>query len=474
MTSSLAVPAPVPAPVPDERPHVVIIGAGFGGLEVAKHLGRAAVRVTLLDRENHHLFQPLLYQVATAGLSAVDIASPIRSLVRRHENTSVLLAEVHEVDLLTRTVGIERETLHYDFLVVAAGATTNYFGHDDWSRLAPPMKCLDDALEVRRRVLLAFEEAERELDLDRRHELLSFVVIGGGPTGVELAGAIAELSRRVLARDFRAIDPTVTKITLVEAGDRLLPTFDPRLSTKAVEQLTELGVVSHTNTRVVDIDEHGVTVQGGAHIPAATVVWAAGVRPVPLVAKIDAAHDRAGRIEVLRDLTVPGRPEVFVIGDVACAVGDDGKCLPGLAAVAQQQGRYVARAIRRTLRGQERRPFHYRDKGIMATIGRSRAVAQILGLRLTGYVAWMAWLVVHVLLLIGFRNRVVVVFTWIWSYFTFRRGARLITGLEHPLFAASPAEEREREERGRGGEEREERERVPAAVPGPTAVPARA
>lgn len=429
---------PLLAPVPDRRPHVVIVGGGFGGLEVAKHLGRAPVRVTLLDRENHHLFQPLLYQVATAGLSAVDIASPIRSLVRRQENTAVLLAEVHDVDLAERTVSVERETIAYDFLVLAVGATTNYFGHDDWARLAPPMKRLDDALEVRRRVLLAFEEAEREPDEARRRELLSFVVIGGGPTGVELAGAIAELARRVLARDFRSIDPTVTKIALLEAGDRLLPTFDPRLSTKAVEELAELGVVSHTNSKVVDVDAHGVTLDGGTHIPAATVIWAAGVRPVPLVAKVDAEHDRAGRLKVLRDLSLPDHPEVFAIGDIACAEQKDGSCLPGLAAVAQQQGRYVAKTIRRTLRGRERRPFHYLDKGIMATIGRSRAVAQIAGLRMTGYIAWLAWLVVHVLLLIGFRNRVVVVFTWIWSYLTYKRGARLITGIEHPLFAPPP------------------------------------
>jgi NADH dehydrogenase len=422
--------------VADGRPHVVVIGAGFGGLEVAKNLGRAPVRVTLLDRENHHLFQPLLYQVATAGLSPADIASPIRSLVRRQENTTVLLAEVLDVDLVARVVSLEHETISYDFLVLAAGATTNYFGHDEWAQIAPPMKCMNDAIEVRRRVLLAFEEAERETDMERRRELLSFAVIGGGPTGIELAGAIAELARRALASDFRSIDPTVTRITVLEAGDRVLPTFDPRLSTRAVEQLSELGVVTRTKSMVVGVDEHGVDLKGGGHIPAGTVIWAAGVRPVPLTQKLAVELDRAGRIKVLRDLTVPGHTEVVAIGDLACFEAQDGTCLPGLAAVAQQQGRAVAKSIARTLRGQERSEFHYVDKGIMATIGRSRAVAQVVGLRLTGFIAWLAWLIVHVLLLIGFRNRVVVVFTWFWSYVTFKRGARLITGLEHPRLAA--------------------------------------
>jgi NADH dehydrogenase len=430
MTTSLTHPA-------EHEPRVVIIGAGFGGLEVAKHLAHAPVRVTLLDRENHHLFQPLLYQVATAGLSPADIASPIRSIVRKQDNTAVLLAEVLDIDLAARTVRLERGTIPYDFLVLAAGATTNYFGHDEWSRIAPPMKSMNDAIRVRRHVLLAFEEAERETNPERRRELLSFVVVGGGPTGVELAGAIAELARRALATDFRSIDPTVTKITLLEAGARVLPTFDPRLSTRAVEQLSELGVETHLNSMVVGVDEHGVDVRGGAHFAAATVVWAAGVKPVPLAQSLDVEHDRAGRIKVLRDLTVPGHPEVFAIGDVA-SFDQDGTSLPGLAAVAQQQGRAVATSIRRTVRGQERREFHYVDKGIMATVGRSRAVAQILGLRLTGFIAWVAWLFVHVLLLVGFRNRAVVVFTWFWSYLTFKRGARLITGGE-PSLVTEPA-----------------------------------
>jgi NADH dehydrogenase len=422
---------------PDRSPHVVIVGAGFGGLSTAKHLGRAPVRVTVVDRENHHLFQPLLYQVATAGLSPAEIASPIRSLVRKQENTTVLLAEVQSVDLASRTITLERGTLSYDFLVLAAGATTTYFGHDEWSAIAPPMKCLNDAIEVRRRVLLAFEQAERETEAARRRELLSFAVIGGGPTGVELAGAIAELSRRALARDFRTIDPTITSITLLEAGDRVLPTFDEELSRNAVEMLAELGVETRTHSMVVGVDAHGVSLSGGAHVPAGTVIWAAGVRPVPLAETLGVARDRSGRILVEKDLSIPGHPEAFAIGDLAC-FEQDGRALQGLAAVAEQEGKAVAHAIVRTLRGQQRPEFHYRDKGVMATVGRSRAVAQLLGLRLSGFIAWLAWLLVHVVMLIGFRNRLVVMITWFWSYVTFKRGARLITGLEHPHFAEPP------------------------------------
>jgi NADH dehydrogenase len=426
--------AVIHAPKPHLRlPHVVIVGAGFGGLAAAKRLKKAPVRVTLLDRENHHLFQPLLYQVATAGLSPADIASPIRSLVRRQRNTRVLLAEALSIDLDGRTVELERGTLDYDYLVLAAGAATTYFGHDEWSTIAPPMKCMNDAIEVRRRVLMAFEEGERETDPARRRELLDFAVIGGGPTGLELAGAIAELARRALARDFRSIDPKAAQITLLEAGPRLLPTFDPRLSERAAAQLAELDVDARTNARVTRVDEHGVTLASGDHIRAATVIWAAGVRPVALVDTIHVERDRAGRIKVRDDLSIPGHPEAFAIGDVA-SFEQDGKCLPGLAPVAQQEGRAVARSIVATVGGRERRRFHYFDKGVMATIGRSRAVAQIARLRLSGLIAWLAWVVVHVLTLIGFRNRVVVMFTWIWSYVTFKRGARLITGLEHPLF----------------------------------------
>jgi NADH dehydrogenase len=351
----------------------------------------------------------------------------------------VLLAEAHAVDLERRTVELERGALEYDFLVLAAGAATNYFGHDEWSAVAPPMKCMNDAIEVRRRVLLAFEEAERETYAERRRELLTFAVIGGGPTGIELAGAIAELARRALARDFRAIDPQSTKITLLEAGPRVLPTFDPSLSARAVDQLAELGVTTLTNAMVVDVDEHGVHLTGGGHVPAGTIIWAAGVRPVPLIDTLAHApgveRDRAGRIKVLSDLSIPGHPEAFAIGDVAC-FDQDGACLPGLAPVAQQEGRAVARSIVHTLRGEPRKRFRYVDRGVMATIGRSRAVAQIAGLRLSGFIAWATWVVVHVLTLIGFRNRVVVMFTWFWSYVTFKRGARVITGLAHPLFDA--------------------------------------
>lgn len=415
-----------------EVPHVVIIGGGFGGLEAAKGLRRARVRITVVDRENHHLFQPLLYQVATAGLSPADISSPIRSLVRKHKNTTVLLAEAKSVDLDRRTVELDEGTLHYDYLVLAAGARTNYFGHDELASKVSPMKCMNDAIEVRRRLLLAFEEAERETDIERRRELMSFAVIGGGPTGVELAGAIAELSRHVLARDFRTIDPRLAKITLIEAGPRVLPTFDPGLAIRAVEQLGELGVQVITGASVVSTDEHGVALAGGGRIVAANVIWAAGVRPVPLVDTLGVERDGAGRVKVLPDLSIPGHPEAFAIGDLACVVQGE-RCLPGLAPVAQQEGRAVARGIVRTLRGEPRRAFHYLDKGVLATIGRARAVADIRGVRISGFIAWLTWVVVHIATLIGFRNRVIVMFTWIWSYLTYKQGARVITGVPHPI-----------------------------------------
>jgi NADH dehydrogenase len=414
---------------PGERansPQVVIVGSGFGGLAAAKALGDAPVNVTVLDRSNHHLFQPLLYQVAMAALSPAEIAVPIRSILH-HRNTLVLMAGVTAVDLGARRLTLDDgTTVAYDFLILALGAEPNYYGHPEWERFAPALKSIIDALEVRRRVLSALERAERETDPDRRRPLLSFVVIGGGPTGVELAGAIAELARPIAASDFRRLDPSQIHIQLLEAGPRILPTFDPRLSVRAAEQLRGLGVVVRTGTRVTGIDAQGVRL-GEELIPTQAVLWTAGVRPNSLGAKLGVPLDRTGRVVVDPDCSVPGHPEAFVIGDLAAFTPPGEAPLPGVSPVAMQQGRYVARAILNTLRGEPRVPFHYVDKGTMATIGRSRAVAQIGRLRLSGLLAWLMWLFVHLWYLIGFRNRVAVFFDWIWSYITFRHGARLIT-----------------------------------------------
>ncbi len=405
-------------------PHVLVVGAGFGGLTLAQSLARAKVKVTVLDRTNHHLFQPLLYQVAMAGLSPADIASPTRSILAEQENVTVLLEEVTRVDLAERRVVTDVATHAYDFLVLATGAKTDYFGHAAWEAFAPGLKSLEDAIEIRRRVLTAFERAERAPEEAPR--LLTFVVIGGGPTGVELAGAVAELARHVLARDFRSIDPRHTRVLLLEGGDRILPSFPPELSRSAVEQLEELEVEVKTGQRVTDIDAEGVAL-GGERIASATVLWAAGVRAARIVETLRVPLDRGGRVLVEKDMSLPGHPEAFVIGDAASALGDDGKPLPGVSPVAMQQARFVARCIRDTLSGATRGTFHYFDKGSMATIGRSRAVASARGMNLSGLLAWLAWLTVHLWFLIGFRNRVAVMLTWAWSYVTYRRGARLIT-----------------------------------------------
>lgn len=439
---------------------VVIVGGGFGGLTAAKALGDdPAVRVTVVDRSNHHLFQPLLYQVAMAGLSPAEIAAPIRSILSPHENVRVLMGEVTGFDLAERRVlldgsgGSVTTSLPYDFLVVAVGVVTSYFGHDQWATAAPGLKCLEDAVEIRRRVLLAYERAEREPDAERRRELLTFVVIGGGPTGVELAGALSELSRYVLASDFRAVNPRETRVVLVEAGHRVLASLPEDLSAKAAKQLAELGVEVHTGARVTGIDDHGVTLQEGGQgsapqsIRAATVLWGAGVRANPLLARLDAPLDKMGRVIVEKDCSIPGHDEVFVLGDAACFIhtgegGAEGPPLPGLSPVAMQQARAVGRSILRTLHGEPREAFRYFDKGTMATIGRSRAVAQSGPFRMSGLLAWLAWLFVHVWYLIGFRNRVVVLLTWAWSYVTYKRGARLITGPAVPLLAPGPADPR--------------------------------
>jgi NADH dehydrogenase len=407
-------------------PHIVIIGGGFGGLTCAQSLNSAPVRITVVDRANHHLFQPLLYQVAMAGLSPADIAAPIRSVLRKQKNVTVLLDEATDVNFNEHTVKLRDSKLKYDYLVLATGGRTSYFGHDEWERFAPGLKDVDDAVEIRRRVLLAFEAAEKETDPVRRRALMTFVVVGGGPTGVELAGAIAELSQFVLARDFRNIYPGEAEILLLEGGPKILSSFAPVLSESAHRQLARLGVKVQTGAQVTNIDEHSVYL-GAERIKAATVIWAAGVRATALTERLGAPLDRAGRVLVNRDLTVPGHHDVFAIGDMTSLEQDD-KPLPGVSPVAMQMGRCVARNIQNDLDGESYEDFRYFDKGSMATIGRKAAIAEIGKLHLSGFIAWMAWLVVHIFFLIGFRNRFAVLFNWAWSYFTYQRGARLITG----------------------------------------------
>jgi NADH:ubiquinone reductase (H+-translocating) len=425
------------------RRHVVVVGGGFGGLATVKRLKRAQVHVTLVDRSNHYLFQPLLYQVAMAGLTPAEIAVPIRSVLRRQENAKVLLAEVTHVDLAARLVHTrECPPLAYDYLVLAPGSENAYFGHDEWAKVAPGLKDLDDAVEIRRRVLLAFEAAEREEDATERRRHLTFVVIGGGPTGVELAGAIAELATFVLARDFRSIRPDATRVVLVEGDERILSSFDPELSALARKSLLQMGVEVRTNTRVTHIDAAGVAC-GGERIEASTVLWAAGVRAKGLGATLGVPLDRQGRIVVLEDCSVPEHPEVFVIGDASRFVPENAEQpLPGVSPVAMQQGRFVARLIAQSVEANERvsERFVYVDKGVMATIGRSRAVARIGRIRLSGFIAWAVWLLAHIIFLIDFRNRILVLIDWAWSYFTYERGSRLITGRR--LDAGAPSSTR--------------------------------
>ena len=412
---------------PPKIPHVVIVGGGFGGLYAARRLGRAPVRVTLVDRRNHHLFQPLLYQVATAGLNPSDIAAPIRSVLRKHPNTTVILAEARSVDLQGRKLVLADGVLDYDFLVLATGATHSYFGHDEWAARAPGLKSIEDALEIRRRVFLAYEAAERETDATRRREWLSFVIIGAGPTGVEMAGALAEISRQALAHDFRHIDPRQARIILIEGLERVLPGYPPDLSEKARQQLERLGVAVWTGVRVSGFDEGGVRL-GDERIGARTVVWAAGVEASPLAKTLGVPLDRAGRVLVEPDLTIPGHDEVFVIGDLA-ALEQDGRLVPGVSPAAMQEARHTAGNILRTLRGEAMTPFRYVDKGSFATIGRGAAVGALFGrIKVSGFIAWLAWLGIHIFFLIGFRNRLLVMLSWGYSYLTFRRGARLITG----------------------------------------------
>ena len=420
---------------------VVVVGAGFGGLNAARALGRAPVQLTVVDRKNHHTFQPLLYQVATGGLSPGEIASPIRSILSGRENTEVLMAEVIGFDLARRIVETADLPIPYDYLIVAAGASHAYFGHDDWEPLAPGLKTVEDAIEIRRRVLLAFELAEKQAVAGETTLPMNFIVVGGGATGVELAGTLAEISRHALAHEFRSIDPKRTHILLLEGGPRVLPAYPEDLSRSAEEQLRRLGVEVRTSTMVTQVEPGAVHVEE-SHLQAAVVLWAAGVAASPLGTKLGATVDRAGRVVVNPDLSLPEHPEVFVIGDLASVKDKHGKMLPGVAPVAMQQGRFVAKLIRREIESRatssaassgktevlSRPPFHYWDKGSLATIGRAAAVAEFGKIHISGFVAWLAWLFIHILFLIGFRNRLLVFIQWAWSYVTYERGARLITG----------------------------------------------
>jgi len=408
------------------QPQVIIIGAGFGGLEAAKKLACKDVRLAVIDRTNYHLFQPLLYQVATAALSPADIAAPIRGILSKCKNVEVVLAEVESVDVEAKKVKTKDRVFDYDYLIIATGARHSYFGHDEWEKLAPGLKSLEDAVELRRRILLAFEFAEKTTDEAERKAAMTFVIIGGGPTGVEMAGAIAEISRYALAKDFRHIDPSKARVILIEGTPRLLAVYPPDLSESARKQLVELGVDVRTDARVTDITESGVKLDG-EFIPCRVKIWAAGNNASFVGKTLIAPVDRVGRVIVNDDLTIPGHPEVQVIGDLANFSHQTGEPLPGVSPVAMQQGRQAARNILRMIRGEKPQPFRYFDKGSMATIGRNKAVADLKFFHLSGLFAWLAWLFVHIIFLVGFRNRMLVLIQWAWAYLTFDKGARLIT-----------------------------------------------
>jgi len=429
------------------KSRVVIVGAGFGGLLAARTLARYPVQITLVDRQNFHIFQPLLYQVATAGLSPDEIAAPIRWIMRSQRSVEVLMSEVRDFDLSHRVVKLEDGEVEYDYLIVAAGASHAYFGHDDWEPFAPGLKTIEEALEIRRRVLLAFELAERQAassdDKDREHAQLNFVVVGGGPTGVELAGTLAEISRQVLANEFRSIDPKRTRIVLLEGGPRVLPAYPEDLSRTAEEQLRHLGVEVQTSALVTQVEPGSVHI-GESKLPATVILWAAGVAASPLGKKLGAPVDRAGRVLVNPDLSIAGHPEVFVVGDLAALKDENGKWLPGVAPVAMQEGKATAHNIGNELRGEPRKNFHYWNKGSLATIGRAAAVADFGRIHVSGFLAWLSWLFIHIFFLIGFRNRLIVLIQWAWSYLTYERGAWLITGDTHlPGWKGSQAEESE-------------------------------
>ncbi len=427
----------------DMEKRILIVGGGFTGLNAAKALAREKrVSITLIDRRNHHLFQPLLYQVAMAGLSPADIAAPLRSILSKQKNVRVVCGEVESIDLSKRQVKTTFGSLEYDFLLLACGAQHSYFGHDDWEPFAPGLKTIEQATEIRRRVLVAFETAELTTDLDERRKLLTFVVVGGGPTGVELAGAIGEMSRFTLARDFRNIDSTLARIILIEAGARLLPMFSEKLASRAMRDLEALGVQTWTSSRVTRIDENGVEVSGD-RIHAATVLCAAGVQASEIGNQPAFERDRQGRIVVRKDLSVSGHPEVFVAGDLCSFHDDKQQTLPGIAPVAMQQGRHFAKVAKCDLDQRPRPEFHYTDKGQMATIGRSCAIAQVGKYHLTGFFAWLAWLVVHIYFLTGFRNRLFVIISWTWSFLSFRRGARLILAKNWRFYSQSAVDTEE-------------------------------
>jgi NADH:ubiquinone reductase (H+-translocating) len=408
------------------RPKVVIVGGGFAGLNTAQALKDAPVEITLIDRRNHHLFQPLLYQVATATLSPADIASPIREVLRKQKNTRVWLDEVTSVDPEQKRVHLaSRGALDYDYLILAAGARHSYFGHDEWEPYAPGIKSLEEALDIRTRVLLAFEAAEEAATEEERQALMTFVIVGGGPTGVELAGAITEIAQHSLANEFRSIDTRHARIVLIEAMPRVLPMFQEKLSESAARQLREMGVLVRTNSMVTGIED-GVVRLGEDSIRSATIIWAAGVAASPLGKSLGVPVDRAGRVPVTETLNIPPYPEVFVLGDMATLTGKDGKPLPGVAPVAMQQGQQTGANILRMIRGEAPQPFRYKDRGNMATIGRNRAIAQVGGFSLSGFPAWLAWSAVHVVNLSGYRNRAIVALRWAWSYINHHRGARLI------------------------------------------------
>ncbi len=409
------------------QPHVIIIGAGFGGLEAAKHLADKPVRVTVIDRTNYHLFQPLLYQVATAALSPADIAAPVRAILGRDQNIEVLLGDVRSVDVAARRVHTTEKEIAYDYLIIATGARHSYFGHDEWEKLAPGLKSLEDAIEIRRRILLAFEFAEKTSDEKERAAAMTFVIIGGGPTGVEMAGAIAEIARKTLAKDFRHIDPEKSRVILIEGEKRVLAGFPEDLSASAQKQLEQLRVEVRLGVHAENLTEKGLEV-AGEFIPCRVKIWAAGNMASPVGKTLGVPVDRAGRVVVQDDLTVPDHPEVQVIGDLAnCTSPKNGKPLPGVSAVAIQQGRHAAHNVLHMIDGDKPQRFSYWDKGSMATIGRNKAVADLNFVHFSGFPAWLAWLFIHVIYLVGFRNRVAVVFQWGWAYLTFNKGARLIT-----------------------------------------------
>jgi len=414
------------------EPHVVIVGGGFGGLYTARSLRKGPVRITLVDRHNYHLFQPLLYQVATAALNPSDIAAPIRSILRRQRNVTVILGEATSIDAERRIVKLLDGELSYDYLVVATGATHSYFNHPEWERDAPGLKSIDDALEIRRRVLLAFEAAERETDPARQAAWLTFVIVGGGPTGVELAGALSEIARQTMIRDFRHINPSSARVILVEGRDRVLPTYPSKLSDKARIQLVRLGVEVITRSMVGSVTDREARL-GDQSIATRTVLWAAGVQASPLARSLGVPLDGAGRVLVEPDLTIPGHRDVFVIGDLAAASQLDGSFAPGVAPAAIQEGAHTALNIERAVEGQPLRRFRYHDKGSLATIGRAAGVADLGRIELSGFIAWFAWLAIHIFFLIGFRNRFLVFTQWAWAYLTYQRGARLITGPVGPV-----------------------------------------